>query len=228
MTVYAFLPCRAGSERVPKKNIKPFSIFKNGLIEVKLKQLIGCSLIDKIILSTNDIEILDYANSLKNDKISTHQRESSLCSSTTSTDELVAHAISLIPKGHILWTHVTSPFINSTVYEEIILNYYQSLANGYDSLMTITELRAFLWQNDEPYNYDRTKEKWPRTQTIKPIQEINSGAFLASADIYRKCNDRIGTKPLLYPLERLISHDIDWPDDFILAESIADKGIINL
>jgi len=107
-TVSCFLPCRKGSERVPRKNIKPFSNFKNGLLEVKLNQLCQAKSIDHIYLSTNDNEIIEYAESLSDSKIIIHERSEELSSSLTSTDSLVGHAFDLIPSGHIIWTHVTS------------------------------------------------------------------------------------------------------------------------
>ncbi|MFT7565744.1 MAG: CMP-N-acetylneuraminic acid synthetase [Pseudoalteromonas distincta] len=228
MAVYAFLPCREGSERVPKKNIKSFNEFDNGLVELKLKQLLACSAIDKVILSTNDGEILDYAATIDNDKLIVHKRDDALCRSGTSTDELVAHALSLVTDGHILWTHVTSPFINSEQYELIIKDYFQKLESGYDSLMTTSLIHGFLWDKEGPVNYDRNKEKWPRTQTIEPIHEINSAVFLSSVTNYAILNDRIGKKPYLYVLNKIIAHDIDWPEDFIIAEAIAGNGLAKL
>lgn len=228
MAVYAFLPCREGSERVPKKNIKSFNEFDNGLVELKLKQLLACSAIDKVILSTNDGEILDYAATIDNDKLIVHKRDDALCRSGTSTDELVAHALSLVTDGHILWTHVTSPFINSEQYELIIKDYFQKLESGYDSLMTTSLIHGFLWDKKGPVNYDRNKEKWPRTQTIEPIHEINSAVFLSSVSNYAILNDRIGKKPYLYVLNKIIAHDIDWPEDFIIAEAIAGNGLAKL
>jgi CMP-N-acetylneuraminic acid synthetase len=228
MSVYAFLPCRAGSERVPQKNIKPFGQFTNGLVELKLKQLLACSSIDKVILSTNDEEILTYAATITNDKLIVHRRDDALCSSSTSTDELVAHALSLIPEGHILWTHVTSPFISSEQYELIINSYFERLEVGYDSLMTTSLIHGFLWGVDGPINYDRSVEKWPRTQTIEAIHEVNSAVFLNSAENYALFNDRIGKAPFLYPLNKIIAHDIDWPEDFIIAEAIEANGLAKL
>ena len=228
MAVFAFLPCRKGSERVPKKNIKPFNKFENGLVELKLKQLLGCAAIDKVILSTNDNEILDYAATIKNERLVIHKRDDALCSSSTSTDELVAHALSLVPEGHILWTHVTSPFINSAQYELIIKDYFEKLETGFDSLMTTSLIHGFLWNNNGPINYDRSKEKWPRTQTIEPIYEINSAVFLNSAANYLTLNDRIGNNPYLYAMDKIIAHDIDWPEDFVIAEAIANNGLAEL
>lgn len=228
MSISVFLPCRAGSQRVPKKNIKPFYVFQNGLIELKLKQLLSCELIDEVILSTNDEDILNFSQSITNKKLRTHKRAEHLCTSETSTDELVSHALELIPEGHILWTHVTSPFINSDKYKDIIEAYLKCIDNGFDSLMTTTPIHGFLWNESSPLNYDREIEKWPRTQTIPPIHEVNSGAFINSADNYRKLNDRIGKKPYLMKLDKITAHDIDWHEDFVIAESIAKNSLINL
>ena len=227
-TITCFLPCRKGSERVPRKNIKPFGKAQNGLIEIKLNQLISANLIDRIVLSTNDTEILDYAKTLRSPKLQLHHRTDELSSSSTSTDKLISHAFELIPEGDILWTHVTSPFINASLYDDIIKCYLSQLGEGYDSLMTTTLLHGFLWQNGKPINYDRAIEKWPRTQTLVPVHEVNSGVFLAPSSAYRELNDRIGQNPYLYAMERLTGHDIDWPEDFIIAESLIEKGLLKL
>lgn len=220
MSINVFLPCRKGSQRVPKKNIKPFADFQNGLIQIKLQQLIDSKKVANIYLSTNDDEILEYASALNHPKIILHKRAESLSSSDTSTDELVAHALSLIKEGHILWTHVTSPFLNAQSYDSIISKYEEILTQGYDSLMTTNLIHGFLWNGSEPINYDRNKEKWPRTQTIKPIHEINSAIFLSSAKLYKELDDRIGKKPYLYPLDKIEGFDIDWEDDFKIAEAM--------
>src|SRR5690606_26268418 len=127
--------------------------------------------------------------------IKLHHRCGELASSETSTDDLIAHALDLIPEGDILWKHVTSPFVSAELYQSIIIKYIEATKQGYDSLMTTTLLHAFLWQDGCPINYDRNKEKWPRTQTIKPVHEVNSAVFLASSEIYRVNNDRIGRNP---------------------------------
>ncbi|WP_145255080.1 cytidylyltransferase domain-containing protein [Pseudomonas sp. DE0157] len=223
-----FLPCRKGSERVPDKNIRPFGHHKFGLIEIKLQQLINTSAIDEIVLSTNDDAILEYASSLRTNKLKLYKRREDLSSSQTSTDQLVAHALDLISEGNILWTHVTSPFISAQHYDQIVKLHNEKITQGYDSLMTTNVIHGFLWKNGAAMNYDRNVEKWPRTQTLPPVHEVNSGAFLAHTDIYRNLNDRIGVNPYLHSLGKLVSHDIDWPDDFIIAECLLEKGLVSL
>ena len=220
MNITAFLPCRKGSQRVPKKNIKPFADYKYGLLEIKLTQLHNTKKINRIIISTDDNEIIKFSENFGSSKIILHKRDSHLASNECSTDMLIAHAASLVPEGDILWTHVTSPFLNSQIYNNIIEKYYEILQIGYDSLMTVNTLKSFLWNDKGPINYDREVEKWPRTQTLKPIFEINSGAFMANKNTYLKTNDRIGVKSFMYKLNKLQGFDIDDKDDFEIAENI--------
>jgi CMP-N-acetylneuraminic acid synthetase len=225
--ITAFLPCRKGSERVPRKNIRPFGAVAHGLVEIKLRQLLDCAAIHHVILSTNDDEIIDYARSLDAPRLTVHRRAEHLASSATSTDDLVGHARELVDEGHILWTHVTSPFVTAALYAEIIDAYRRDLADGYDSLMTTTPLRAFLWTEDGPLTYDRSVEKWPRTQTIRPVHEINSAVFLAPTEVYDRQRDRIGDHARLHPLDRLTAFDIDWEEDFVIAEQLLLKNLVS-
>ena len=226
--ITAFLPCRAGSQRVPKKNIRPFASCEHGLIEIKLSQLISCVSIDKIILSTNDDEIIAYAKSLKEPKINIHKRAEFLSNNATSTDDLLKHAHELVPSGHIFWTHVTSPFVNAFICDKIVEAYFHSLSKGYDSLMTTTPFHGFLWNELGPVNYNRNIEKWPRTQTLAPLHEVNSAVFLASSNVYAQDQDRIGKSPYLYQLDRFTGHDIDWEDDFLIAEQLLNVNLASL
>ncbi|NQV11636.1 MAG: hypothetical protein HQ527_10810 [Cyanobacteria bacterium] len=111
-------------------------------------------------------------------------------------------------------------------YAEMITGYAQALSEGYDSLMATTPLHSFLWSESGPLNYDRSVEKWPRTQTLIPVQEVNSAGFLASASIYASHNDRIGPHPKLFPLGKLVSLDIDWEEDFMIAEQLLVHGLV--
>ncbi len=220
--VIAFLPCRQGSQRVKNKNIKPFSGIEKGLIYIKLTQLLKVEKIKQIVVSTNDIEVKRIAETFKNSKIIIDNRSEELASSETSTDDLIKYVPHIINSGIVLWTHVTSPFVDENIYNDMIEKYFEN-KDKVDSLMSVTKLQKFLWNNHEPINYDRSIEKWPRTQTIEPIYEINSGVFIANIDIYKTLEDRVGNKPYLYELSEKEAFDIDWEDDFDIAEVLWSK-----
>tara|TARA_Y100000766_G_scaffold285115_1_gene306493 strand:- start:408 stop:1109 length:702 start_codon:yes stop_codon:yes gene_type:complete len=227
--ITCFIPCRSGSERVPKKNINSIGNFQFGLLEIKLKQALSCKKIDKVLLSTNDDEILSYAYRLKHahDNLIVDERGEELCSSTTSTDELIEYIPSIIPDGDILWTHVTSPFLTADSYNSMIEKYYEVIGD-YDSLMTVSRIQNFLWNEKNPINYIREIEKWPRTQTLNAVYEITSGAFICNLQNYIENSDRIGKKPFLYESNKFESIDVDWPEDFDYVSSLISANICDV
>lgn len=222
LPIVAFLPCRSGSQRVKAKNTRPFANIEGGLTQIKIQQLIRCPEIDSIVVSTDDAkvaEICQQAATSTSKPFSVIERPSHLASSSTSTDDLICYVSDIISNGIVLWTHVTSPFIDETLYSDVINTYRHRVSlEGYDSLMTVTKLQKFIWSEQGPLNYDRTQEKWPRTQTLEPLYEVNSAIFMASKDVYLQHQDRVGKRVYLYDLTPSQAMDIDWPEDFLLAE----------
>lgn len=216
--ITVFLPCRKGSQRVKNKNVRTFAKVEGGLTKIKLTQLLRVSGIQEIILSTDDEVVKKIGRSFRDNRIVIDDRPAHLASSETSTDELIKYVPTITEAEHILWTHVTSPFLDAFDYSAMVMEYFNGLREGYDSLMTVTPLHKFLWNQNAPINYDRSVEKWPRTQTLQPVYEINSGAFIASANIYKTENDRIGKRPFLYETDEQKSYDIDWEINFKVAE----------
>lgn len=220
----AFLPCRAGSQRVPHKNTRTFGGDTTGLLGIKLRQLLAVPELDRILLSTNDPEVIALAEpflAANPGRMVLDRRPDHLCSSATSTDEVIAYLPTVIAEGDVLWTHVTSPFLGSTDYSEAIRLYREARAAGtHDSLMGVLELRTFIWTQDGPLNYDRNVEKWPRTQTLPVYYEVNSSVFLAPRATYVETGDRIGRTPLLWSVSKDRSFDVDWEEDFVLASDI--------
>lgn len=221
--ITAFLPCRKGSQRIPDKNVKLFAGVEGGLLKIKLDQLLACENIDSIVVSSNDERVLSFAQNITDSRIIVDDRPDHLGSSSTTTDELIKYVPTIITEGDVLWTHVTSPFITELDYTDIIKCYSKALNNDYDSLMTVLKLQGFIWDENKPISYDRNDLKWPMTQNVKPLYEVDSGVFLSSIDNYKKLDDRIGIKPFLLEQGKLKSVDIDWPDDFIFAEELWKK-----
>jgi N-acylneuraminate cytidylyltransferase len=205
---------------VKDKNTREFANIKGGLLKIKLEQLINCKNIDEIVLSSNDDEslLLGYEFAKINPSIKVVKRPDYLALSNTSLIDLVKYVPTVVSNKHVLWTHVTSPFISSADYDEIIDKYFTNLLE-YDSLMTVKKIHNFLWDIESNDLINRVNdEKWPRTQDLKPFYEIDSGVFISKISNYISLNDRIGQKPYLYVQEGLKSFDVDWEDDFKLAE----------
>ena len=219
MKIDIFLPCRSSSVRIKNKNIKKFSNIKFGLFELKLSQLMLVKGIQNIIVSTNDKKILDYLKKKIIKKLIIDKRPDYLCGSKVSTDELVKYVPNIIKSDHVLWTHVTSPFFQAKDYENAIKVYKKNIKRN-DSLMGVTKIQDFIYDTKKPINFNKRKEKWPPTQSLRKLFVVNNSIFLTSKRNYINLNDRIGKNPFLLEIKKVKSFDVDWPEDFKIAENI--------
>jgi CMP-N-acetylneuraminic acid synthetase len=218
--ITALVPCRAGSQRVPDKNTRPFA--SSSLLQIKLEQLSLVPAISKVIVSTDDPIVVEVCKDYGGSKVEIHERDPDLATSQTTTDELCTYFADALDFDHLLWTHVTSPFVTKQVYEEAISQYFTGLTEGKDSLIGVKKTQEFVWRPDlTAVNYDiESQGMWPRTQTIEPLYIVNSAIFLTSQSIMKKYRNRIGVTPIIYEMGELASFDVDWEEDFKVAETI--------
>jgi len=217
-----FLPARKGSQRVKNKNTRPFAGIEGGLLANKLQQLIATERIDEIILSTNDEECLRIGEryAARCEKLRVVRRPDSLCLDTTDLQDLIRYVPTVTEADHILWGHVTTPLAGAAEYDAAVEDYFASLEAGFDSLVGVTELKNFLLDADGRLVNNTTPLPWPRTQDLAPLYEINHTVFLAPRAVYVEQQNRLGRHPKLHVMDKISSMDIDWEEDFTIAENL--------
>lgn len=214
-----FLPTRKGSERVINKNTRPFAGIEGGLVENKIKQILAAKRIDEIIFSSNDEKCLEVAQKYTSDsRMKIIERPEELCLSSTNLQDLICYVPTITDAEHILWGHVTTPLAGAEEYDKAIEMYLSKLNDGYDSLVGVTELKNFLLNKEGQVINNTTDIPWPRTQDLDVLYEINHTIFLAKRDVYIEQKNRLGKKVLLHVMDEICSKDIDWEDDFRIAE----------
>lgn len=214
-----FLPTRKGSERVINKNTRPFAGIEGGLVENKIKQILATKRIDEIIFSSNDEKCLEVAQKYASDsRMKIVERPEELCLSSTNLQDLICYVPTITDADHILWGHVTTPLAGAEEYDKAIEMYLSKLNDGYDSLVGVTELKNFLLNKEGQVINNTTDIPWPRTQDLDVLYEINHTIFLAKRDVYIEQKNRLGKKVLLHVMDEIWSKDIDWEDDFRIAE----------
>ena len=225
MKKYAFfLPTRKGSERVKNKNTRTFAGIEGGILRVKLEQLLKVDRVKEVIVSTNDEATVEIAESFNDSRIKIVNRPEYLCLSSTVIQDFINYIPTIVDAEHIFWVHTTAPFADTAILNDA-LDHYEHQVLGqrkYDSLLSVTKIQQFLWSERENkcVNHDRSKVLWPRTQDLEPLYEINHAFYINSRDNFLRYHDRIGIKPYLYELDKIHSLDIDWGDDFALAEIV--------
>lgn len=217
-----FLPTRRGSQRVKNKNTRPFANIQGGLLENKLRQLIRTNDIDEIILSTNDPECIRISTAFMDEspKLRVVERPDSLCMDSTNLQDLIAYVPSITDAEHILWGHVTTPIADEKVYDCAVNLYLEKINEGFDSLVSVIEMKNFLLNKHGKLINNSSDLPWPRTQDLESLYEINHVIFMTSRDIYEKRKNRMGERPYLYVMDKLKSFDIDWEEDFVIAETL--------
>ena len=214
-----FLPTRKGSERVKNKNTRPFADIEGGLVENKIKQLLSTKHIDEILFSSNDEMCIAIAEKYTSDsRLRIIPRPNELCLGTTNLQDLICYVPTITNADHILWGHVTTPLVEAKVYDTAIEQYLSKIIKGYDSLVSVKELKNFLLNQEGKLVNNTTNIPWPRTQDLEPLYEINHAIFLAKRSVYTEQKNRIGQKTLLYIMDEIHSKDIDWEEDFKIAE----------
>ena len=75
-----------------------------------------------------------------------------------------------------------------------------------------------MWWQGRPLNY--SLQHVPRTQDLEPLYVETSAFFLFSRALWCERHQRIGKKPYMAVVDHIEGLDIDYPEDFALAEII--------
>lgn len=221
-SISIFLPIRKGSKRLKNKNIIPFKNYKLGLSEIKIKQLLRLKKIlhnkidIEIIVSTDIKKIIKNFSSIKN--INFHYRSKKL-SSDNSLQRLIKLTPKLCKKNYILWTHVTSPLFDEYQYIRFINIFFKKKCK---SAFSCSINGKFLLDEENNWiSHNYKKIKWPKTQNLKKIYEIDSAAFIAERKIYEIYKDRLDKRPYPIVTKKYLGLDIDDLDDFKIFKKIS-------
>ena len=209
----AILPIRAGSLRVKHKNIT--LINGKPLYMYIVNTLKNVDQIDKIIINT-DYEIIK--ESFINDpKVNVMDRDKKLRGNCDIN--LVIQKVLEKSEGELfLQTHATNPLLSAETINSAI-DYFQKHKDEFDSLFSVTKVQKRFWtENFVPINHSITEE--PTTQNLEPMFEENSCIYIFSRTSFFKGQNRIGSKPCIFPIPKIDSVDIDDVEDMELVTKL--------
>jgi CMP-N-acetylneuraminic acid synthetase len=209
---------KANSQRVRGKNFR--LLHGKPLFAWVLETLLNIKLVEKIVINTDASDLLNEYSITKNDKVLIRHRRPELIGDDVSMNLILADDISAVPADTYLMTHATNPMLSSETINSALSKYHQAVSAGYaDSLFTVNKVQARFYSADAtPINHD--PKKLIQTQDLEPWFEENSNLYIFSASSFATTNARIGSKPIVYAMNKLEAVDIDTPEDWILAEAI--------
>lgn len=212
--IAVMIAVRAGSKRVPKKNIRPFS--NSSLLEIKVKQALRLKNISKVIVTSDDDHMLETAERLGATPM---KRDPFYASDNVPMGDVYVHLASSIKNKDILWTPVTSPLIKDETIQGCIDKYIE--LEEYDSVVTTTSINEYLWLGREAINYD--PKNHPRSQDLPDVYALNFAANILPREIMIKNKNILGDNFYPYFLDDVESVDVDTEFDFMLAELLYER-----
>lgn len=220
--VYAFIPARAGSNRLPNKNALPFH--GRPLYEWTVEFAIRCGLFDEIYVSSDMGEVRERVP----DECIVLERPSHLADSNATLLELIQHTIlhqNWDKKDILVLLPVTGPLRVKRDLEEG-LQLFQ--ANKAERTIVPVSLNlhppALLWEIDDGYLSPRETSDDPKfTQKHKhrPTYVWNDIFILDSCQNWLDKNRNLyGDKPIPLEIPAERNMPIDYPVQFHLAETL--------
>ncbi len=220
MRTIALLPMKGNSERVPGKNFK--ALGDKPLFMWMLDTLLAAPSIESVVINTDaraqltkaglDIELPPY------DRVVLRDRKSELVGDFVSMNRVIEDDLRATEGDLYLMTHVTNPFISSTTIESAIERLREN--SQADSLFAVNRFQTRFYSSEgDPINHD--PNNLIRTQDLEPWFEENSCLYLFTKQSFASTQARIGLKPILFETPRLESVDIDEPEDWVVAASLA-------
>lgn len=214
--ITAVIPVRKGSQRVPLKNVKPFG--DTNLLTLKIQTLKKVKNLDKIVVSSDDDDMLQIAKDLG---VDTHKRENMYASSSCPNYLFWQNlAMDACQTEYFMLANCVAPFINVTSYETMIDEFKKGVnENTYDSLCSVDKAKDFIWNNDtkECVNYNASQA--PNSQNLPNWVKLTFGVCIAKTEDVIKYKNIMGLKPNFYILNQLEAMDIDTMYDFDLCET---------
>ena len=212
--VIAMVPVRAGSTRVPDKNIRSFG--DTNLLQLKLRLLKKVEGIKQIIVST-DCEI--SAGIACKEGVNVQWRNEYFAGSSVTNDQHWHHIAETAPGNTIFLAQVTSPLLRVSSMQAA-LNSFLSLDKN-DSINSVSTEKKFLWKNGNPINYDI--DVTPKSQDLPEIVSLNFAITIISRRIMMERKNVVGQAPKFFELDKVESIDVDDFIDFKIAELLYEE-----
>ncbi|MEJ7783707.1 MAG: acylneuraminate cytidylyltransferase family protein [Solirubrobacteraceae bacterium] len=210
--IAAFVPMRHDSERVRGKNYRPLG--GRPLYHHIVSSLLACAEIDEVVIDT-DSELITADARAAFPNVRVLARPQHLLGGDVPMNDVLLHDVEQVQADYYVQTHSTNPLLRPQTIAGA-LQTFLAARDAHDSLFTVTALHTRLWSPEgEAINHDQAVLL--RTQDLPPVMEENSCLYVFEASTLRERGNRIGERPLLYPIEPEEAWDIDEEIDWSIV-----------
>lgn len=222
--ILGLIPARGGSKGLPRKNIK--LLLGKPLIAWTIEQALASKYLDRVIVSTDDKEILDISK--KYGAEVPFMRPKELAMDNAKGVDVVLHALVSLKEDDrrkqydlIMLLQPTSPLRKSVDIDKAIEFLFLKKAKAIVSVCEVDHHP--LWVNTLPEdgcmkNFIRQEIMNKNRQELSVLYRLNGAIYLAYCNYLKKYRSFIGEKTFAYVMPKERSIDIDNEVDLSLAE----------
>jgi len=217
----AIIPARAGSKRIPGKNIKSF--VGKPIIVWSIEAAKSTGIFDRIIVTTDSQKIANVAN--KYGAETPFARPADLSDDHTPTAPVIYHCLDWLreqgtPADYACCIYATAPFVQAAFIKE---GYDLLVARKVSSVFSVTTfpfpiLRALRIEDDGHLSMLWPEHELTRSNDL-PESFHDAGQFYwLECNTFLKDKRLYGKDALPVILPRYLVQDIDTPEDWLTAE----------
>lgn len=221
------IPARGGSKRLPRKNVLPLS--GKPLICWTIEAALNAEMEARIMVTSDDEEILNIARQYEPKGIIAHKRPEELATDTASTVDVIIDAVHAerelghIPKTLIL-LQPTSPLRSANDVKSALKAYRNGGCK--DTVVSVCEVdhpTAWIGTVSEKLRFEGIDLSGRQSQSYQKEYRLSGAVYVAHVDFLVN-NRSLFTENLLasiMPRDRSV--DIDEDLDFMICESIIER-----
>lgn len=218
----AFIPVRCGSKSIPMKNIRPLA--GRPLLHWALQSAVDSGVFDRIVVATDCLEIRECARAFPSHLIEVYDRDPANAQDSSSTEAVMLEYVqkqSLKADDLFVLIQATSPF---TTGEDIAAANRMFESGSYDSLLTCTRIKRFIWSEDgHSLNYDFRKR--PRRQDFAGTLVENGAFYITRVGSLLNSANRLSGRIGVYAMEDERTFlEIDEETDWVICETLMKAG----
>lgn len=211
MKIVAIMPIKLKNERFPGKNL--CILGDKPLLRHQLDLLIQIKELDEIAVFCSDEEIKKYLTP----EVTFRKRPEYLDLATSNFTQIFECFMNEVSADIYIYAHATAPFVEISTIRECLS---AVVSQNYDSAFCAVKIQDYLWKENKPMNFDAANI--PRSQDLDPIYRETSGVYVFKSTVFKKYKRRVGIRPYIKEVSFKEAIDINYPEDFRVAELFLD------
>ena len=220
-SVLGLVTARGGSKSLVGKNLRLLG--GKPLVTRVIEAGLASSLIDQLILSSDDAEIISAAKAVGCEV--PFVRPAELATDQARSIDVAHHAISALRESYdyIALLQPTSPLVAPQDIDGCIERCHTNGASSCVTIAAVDKHPAWMYRLAPDmglHAIEKRSDRPSRRQDLQPVYALNGAVFVAKRDWLMASDDFIGADSLGYEMPKERSVDIDTQLDLAIAEAM--------